>query len=373
MVRLTTCLTLLALLALPAPARAAPARGKLAVLNLFSPMSLMGIGGLLSRRAVEEAQREGFEVLTPDPAEAKIGRETLKKLKECDLQPACLGSYATALGGGKLLAGTLDRDDVHYLVRLVIVDLDTGKPFASAQRSVLIAARDLDREFDAMLPDLLAGKSSAPTKLTLTSPRKHVRATVDDRPIGELPQTLELSPGRHEIRAEKRDYLPASEYVDLAPGTNTTVDLPLTLLPNKIDPDEYVAQPTLQKAAPAAEPEVERHAGVPLASWIAFGTAAAAAGAGTYFALSENGIANRAVDANGDHVLDITRQEALTARRDAGFANLSFIVAGVAAGTGLVLWLMDDGGSSEKPKTSTQVGFAPLPGRGAAASLQVGF
>jgi hypothetical protein len=354
----------------PGPARAEK-KGALSVYNLFSPNSLMGISGLLTRRAVEEGKREGFQVLDPDQAEAKVGRETLKKLKDCDLQPSCLASLSTSLGGGKLFAGTLDRDEVHYLVRLVIVDLDTGQVYASAQRAVLIAARDLDHEFDLMLPELLAGKSEAPTKLTLTSPRKHVRASVDDRPIGELPQTLELSPGRHEVKAEKADYLPAHEFVDLAPGASTTLDLPLTLLPNRVDPDEVVAQPTVHHLA-KPEQAVERGAGVPVATWVALGTGVAAGGVGTYFALSEHSIANRAVDANGDGALDITRVEALNAKRDATFANVAFVVAGAAVITGAVLWLSSSGDESA-PATSTKVGAMILPGRGGAASVTVGF
>lgn len=360
-------------LALPLPAQAAPQK-RLAVYNLFGPMSLLGISGLLTKQAVDQAKAQGYQVLGPDDAEARVGRDTLKKLRECDLKAQCLASYSGALGGGKLLAGTLERDDVHYLVRLVIVDLDTGQVYASAQRAVLIASRDLEREFDAMLPGLFAGKNSAPTRLTLTSPRKHVRAFVDDKPVGELPQTVEISPGHHEVRAEKKDYLPIDQFVELAPGATTTLNLPLTLMPNKIDPDEPIAETTVHQAPGTAQaaPEPESK-GVPVASWVALGTAVAAAGAGTYFALSENSIAGRAKDANGDGALDITRTEALSARRDATFANVSFVVAGVAAATGVVLWLTSDGGDGEKPKTSTTVGLAPLPGLGAAASVSGSF
>jgi hypothetical protein len=230
-----------------------------------------------------------------------------------------------------------------------------------------------------MLPDLLAGKSSAPTRLALTSPQQHVRVQIDDRPLGELPLTVELSPGRHEVKAEKANYLPSDRFVDVEGGTTTTLDLPLTLVPNRVDPDALRADapPAANPAAALAQPtpEVARAGGVPLASWVAWGAAAAAAGAGTFFALSEKGIANRAVDDDGDGVLDLTRAEALTGHRDATLTNVCFAAAGAAALTGLVLWLADDAGSPSSTTAApraAQLGVAPLPG-GAAARVTLGF
>lgn len=356
----------------PALARTHPSKGKLAAPNLFSPMSLLGIAGLLTQRAATAARSAGYQVLAGDPAEAKLGNDALKKMRQCDLKPDCLTADAASLGGGYLLAGTLDRDDVHYNVRLVLVDLATGKLVASAERQVLIASRELDHQFDAMLPDLLAGKSSAPTRLTLTSPQKHVRATVDDRPVGELPVTLEISPGRHEVKAQKPNYLSSDRFVELEAGTSTEVKLPLTLIPNRIDPDEAVAAPTVHTAAPNATQVVEREGGVPTATWVAFGAGVAAAGAGTYFAFAERGIANRATP-GPEGVVQITRAEALSGHRDATLANICFGVAGAAVVTGAVVWIVDAAGHSE-PKTETKVSLMPvvLP-HGGAASLTVGF
>ena len=377
----------LAIACAPAPALARghapakPSHGKLAAVNLFSPMSLLGIAGLLTQRALAAARHDGFAVASADSTEAKLGNEAMKKLRACELKPDCLAANAAALDGGLLLAGTLDRDEVHYNVQLVLVDLASGKPVASAERQVLIASRELDAQFDAMLPDLLAGKSSAPTRLVLSSPQKHVRVMVDDRPLGELPVTLELSPGRHEVKAEKPNYLSSDRFVELAPGTTNKIEIPLTLIPNRVDPDEAVAASTVHQAASGAAPEIERHGGVPLASWISFGAAVAAAGAGTYFALTEHGIANRAVPGTNG-VLDITRSEALAGRRDATVANICFGVAGAAALIGAVVWIVDAAGSPEPVKspsgeasrTETQVSFAPVVLRGGGeARFTVGF
>jgi len=227
----------------PGAAHAGPHRGELAVLNLFGPMSLLGLSGLLAQHATRAAAEAGYAVTGPDAAEAKVGREALKKLAECDLKPACLAANASALGGGRLLAGALVRGPDHYAVRLVLVDLATGAAVASGQRQVLIASRQLDAQFDAMLPDLLAGKSLAPTRLALTSPQKHVRVSLDDRPLGELPLTIEVSPGRHELRVEKPAFVSTDRFVDVAAGTTTALALPLTLLPHHVDPDAAAAGP----------------------------------------------------------------------------------------------------------------------------------
>ncbi|MBS2032389.1 MAG: PEGA domain-containing protein [Deltaproteobacteria bacterium] len=389
--RLTALATVLAL-ALPAQAFARAAKpeakksaGKLSAYNLFGPLSLLGISGLLTQRAVTQARAAGYEVTGADDTEAKVGHDTLKKLKQCDLKPACLQSLSANLGGGKLLAGTLDTDDVHYVIRLVLLDLDSGQLIASAQREILIASRQLEASFDTMLPDLLAGKSSAPTQVTIRSPQKHARGQVDDRPLGELPVTIQLSPGRHEFKAEKANYLPTDRFVEIAPGTTTTVELALTLLPNKVDPDEAVAAvPEVHTApspnAPPPPPEPARAGGVPVGSWIALGIGVAAGGAGTYLGLTEKGIASRAVDANHDGVLDITRAEALNGHRDAVVADVCFGAAGVAVLAGAILWLADDGGKPEPTKSVKTAslpdhfafGVAPI-AHGGAASVSVGF
>jgi len=395
--RLTALATALAL-ALPslalarAPSKDAPkSAGRLSAYNLFGPLSLLGISGLLTQRAVTQARAAGYDVASADDSEAKVGRATLKKLRECDLKPACLSSLSANLGGGKLLAGTLDTDDVHYVVRLVLLDLDSGELIASAQREILIASRSLEPSFDSMLPDLLAGKSVAPTAVTITSPQKHARGQVDDRPLGELPATVQLSPGRHEFKAEKGNYLPTDRFIEIPPGTTAAVDLPLTLMPNHVDPDEAASlTPEVHtapspagttNAAPVAEPA--RAGGVPVGTWVALGIGAAAGGAGAYLGITEKGIANKAVDANHDGVLDITRADAINGHRDAVMANVCFGAAGVAVLAGAILWLADDGGKPDPAKSvkaasngvlpdNFAIGVAPT-AHGGAASVAVGF
>jgi hypothetical protein len=370
------CATLFALLAAPQPALArGPRSGKLTTLNLFSPPWLRGIAGLLTRRAGAAAEQVGYTVQTADDAEVRLGHDTIKKLSECDLKVSCLVANSTPLGQGQLLVGTLERDEVHYVVKLLLLDMGSGLMVARSERSVLIASRQLDAQFDAMLPDLLAGKSSVPTRLALTSPQKHVRISVDDRPVGELPLTLELSPGRHELRASKPSFLPVERFVDLEPGQTTTVELPLTLLPNQYDPDAPL-EPTIA-TAPGAAPTVKEGrgtGGLTVAAFVASGVAVVAAGAGTYFALAEKSIANRAVDSGHDHALGITRAEAVTATRDASFANVSFAVAGAAAASAVALFLTDRyGDPAPAPNPSKpQLGAVILP-HGAAASLSVRF
>lgn len=370
-----TCAALGALLFAPRSALAKESdAGPLATLNLFSPPSLLGISGLLTRRAAAAAAEAGYVVEKADDAEGRLGRDTVKKLAQCELKVPCLVANATPLGSGKLLVGTLDRDEVHYVVKLLLLDLGAGKVLASAERSVLIASRQLDAQFDAMLPDLLAGKSSAPARLAVTSPQKHVRLSVDDRPMGELPLNLELSPGRHELKASKPSFLPVERFVELSGGETTSLELPLTLLPNQYDPDAPLA--TTVSTAPKPPPAEEAPAhGLTVAAYVAGGTAVVAAGAAAYFALAEKSIADRAVDAGHDRALAITRAEALTAKQDANFANIGFAVAGTAAATAIVLLVMDHGGEGDAapaPAPAPKLGAVLLP-HGAAASLSVGF
>ena len=69
---------------------------------------------------------------------------------------------------------------------------------------------------------------------------------------------------------------------------------------------------------------------------------AVALGIASAFGASASGIQGRAVDANQDGILDITRAEAMSAQRNATTANVLF-AAGGAAAIGGGAWLVFSG------------------------------
>ena len=98
-----------------------------------------------------------------------------------------------------------------------------------------------------------------------------------------------------------------------------------------VDPDA-----TLEASGPRAPP-------APLLQQPGFyvamvGVVAAAVGAG--FGLSAKSIEGRAVDANGDGALDLTRREAESARSQANLANVLFGAGGAVAAGGAAWWLL---------------------------------
>ncbi len=333
-----------------APSRAQAASGKLAVPTLFSSPSLYGVSGLLAQKAAQAAQAQGYIVIGPDAVATAAGRDNMKKAAQCDLKPACLMSYLSGFGADRALVGSIDRDDVHYVVHLVLIDLSKGDLLGSGQRTVLIASRQLESEFDAMLPDVLAGKMQAITQLKVTSNAKHARVTIDDRPMGEVPLTVELSPGKHEIKVEKVNYLPSDRFVDAKIGETTPVEIALTLLPNRYDPDEAMAQPVIEHREGQSDTN-DKVLGAPIGSLIALGVGVAAAGVGTYFGVQTRNLQAEAVDTDHDGALNITRVQAMTGQRDALVANIFFIGAGVAAATAVGLFIFD--GNNAPPAAST--------------------
>ena len=354
-----------ALVAFPAWADAASETRSIAIAPFSAPADLGGIAGILAHQgAVEAAKRPGWTVVVPDQVEARLGAVGMKRLAACEANASCAAVELQPLGVGLALIGTLDRDDVHYLVHLVMLNVRTGETIAAGERSVLIAGRTLEADVTALLPDLLDGKSQIPSKLTITSNAIHARATLDDAPLGEVPLTIPLSPGKHEVKVEKANYLPTTRFIEIAPNETRTVAVQLTLLPNHVDPDAKAgASVATERTAPSSDGT--KSGGVPIASVAALAVGAVALGVGIGFGVATHNLDVKAVDTDGDGALNITRVQAQAGQRDATMANVCYVGAGVAAAAAVALFFLDPGSSSASaPKASV----APIPG-GAAVAL----
>ena len=354
---------------LPSWAQAAADASAIAVAPLAAPPDLGGISAVIAHQgAVEAAKHPGAHVLSPDDVAKALGAAGVKRLAACQFDAVCAAGELQATGAGRALIGTFDRDDVHYLVHIALIDVGTGKTIAAGERTVLIAGRTLEAEVAALLPELLAGKSQLPSKVTITSNAHHARATLDDAPLGEVPVTVPVSPGKHEVKVEKANYLPTTRFIDVGNGDKQTIAVQLTLLPNRVDPDADVpVNAAADKAAPAGDSG--KGSGFPIASAVAAGVGAVALGVGIGFGVAAHNIQVAAVDTDGDGALNITRVQALTGQRDATIANVCYVGAGVAAAAAVALYFLVPGAASSG---APQAGLAPIPG-GAAVSMAGSF
>lgn len=124
--------------------------------------------------------------------------------------------------------------------------------------------------------------------------------------------------------------------VDVAPG------IPSTTVP---------VVPSAEPAPPRPAPESpSRSRGVPTSTWIAFGIGGAAAAVATTF-----GLFAVSMKSNFDGG-DTTQTTADTFHRDKAIANIAWSVAGIAAATGVILWI-----AAPRAPGGAAVGVVPGP------------
>src|SRR6185295_1543770 len=78
----------------PAPgARPAP---RLAVVELSTPPTMIGLGGQITQAILREAERQQYTVVPPDEIHRLLGQAGEEELGHCEGNPACV---ATRLSG----------------------------------------------------------------------------------------------------------------------------------------------------------------------------------------------------------------------------------------------------------------------------------
>jgi hypothetical protein len=175
------------------------------------------------------------------------------------------------------------------------------------------------------------------------------RVSLDGTERGTAPLHLVLSPGPYAVTLALDRYEPAAEKVELGAKASRTVDVVLKPAPKPPEPPPPPPGPKaaadLSARPPAAEPArlpeappARSHRMLP--TWIAVGTAAAAAAVGAWYGSSARADA-RAVDAlpapNGP---DASRL-AQSAQSKARTANTLYVVAGGAAAAGVAFYLLE--------------------------------
>ncbi|MBI5549166.1 MAG: PEGA domain-containing protein [Deltaproteobacteria bacterium] len=359
---------LVALGALLSSPEARAEKVRLAVVELWSPPNLAGISAKLTQDIVSAASRDpDTTVIEPAAVEKALGPEALKSLQSCNGNAGCVAQRGIALPADKLVVGTLDRTEASYLVKLFLVDLKAKSVVSTVDRSILIASRRLQSDVAAAIPGLLKGKAEAKGKLTVTTTSPGATVTFDGEVIGRTPMTIEAKPGTHTLKVLKDGFLPVERFVNVEDGAIDQVGLVLTAIPGTKQEEQLV-----QSAAEAHQTHSQAGSGVtiPAASWIAGATALAAAGVGSYFAVTAGQLESKAGEGP---VYGITRQEAIAGKRNALVSNICWGVAGAAAATSVLLAIVLQGADAQPvPEAAPQASLAPLPG-GAAVTLSGSF
>lgn len=277
-----------------------------------------------------EARKSGsFQVLTPDEVRTKLALGYADALR-C-AEPQCLERILRQLDAERALIIQLTPAVKETQVRLI--------GFSRAQRSVETADVENEGPPRDELQTAIADNAQ-PMLQKLAAPLAVLKVTPTPATAKVLLGGVELGTGAIEKKVSAGTYLlritadgmaPFERDITLEPGG--ALDVPVSL--SSLQPGARVAA----YEDPDMAPGVRASAGGGPAIWsrpgfyVALGgLAVVAAGAG--MGAMAQSVGARAVDANGDGVLDITRGEALAAERNALLGNILMGVGGAAIAGG---------------------------------------
>lgn len=338
------------------------------VLDLKAPPLMVNLGRTVSLAVAIEAKKLGYRVLTSLDVAEKLGPAASQKAIDCGADAACVVAALKGLGVDRIIAGTFTHDETHYKVRMIHVDVKTGQVVSHLERDVLIASRELGRDMKEAAPDLLKGEPERTGTLVVESKVPNAEVRIDGRVVGKTPKvSVQLQPGKHQVHVSATDYLAEDRYVEVVADQTTHFVPRLFLQPGK-SPPVVVAKKTKKTKKPKAGLPGLR---LPWTTWASLGAGAVATGLGVYFGVQARGVQAKAIDANHDGVIDITRMQALSGKTDATVANILYGAAGVTVVAAAIFAVLAPQGPAASPGGGDgmpQVGAVILPG-GAAVTV----
>ncbi len=277
--------------------------------------------------------RNGKTVKAADAAEARkaLGADYAATVRCTEAE--CLKSAADTLDTDLLTTARLALEDEGWTLRLWTYDRDRGV----VETDVVTGRKPTDsnfiRESGETLVKRVAGLARQRAMLKVKSNVSRAVVRVGERVLGVGNVEAKLPPGDTQLVVEADDYTPYSKPLTLAPGE--TKDISVRLEFNSAPPEGPVgdvaeARP-VKKSKGASGPSIF---GRPALYTTVLGLAAV--GAGVALGLPLRG---RAVDANGDGVLDISRAEYNTLRQQS-LLSTALMAGGGAVAAGSLMWLI---------------------------------
>jgi hypothetical protein len=305
------------------------------------------------------------------------------ELSACAGETACLCRIGRALQVDRLATGVIGALGDDYTFDLKLIDVATCRELRrinealSGREDVLIGAVR-QALYKLLAPSLVVGS------LRIELPVPGARVEVDGRLVGETPlggPVTDLRPGLHRIRIHKAGFRDFTEDVPVRfqQSTRIRVDLAKSVLTG-LTYEREARQPKPTASAPATIQREATPSGLRLAAWSTTGLAvlaAATAGVLGWRAWeTERQIEDAAGAAepylSGEHRAVFDRGE-----RYALAANVGWGVAGAAALTAAVLWIVDVAGNPTEAEASPEPAAAHLSpvwrGSGVGARLRMRF
>ncbi len=327
---------------------------KLAVAELDSPDSLLGLSLQVARQVTETAIAQKWSVTGPEELRVKLDAKSYTGLRKCGGQPVCVAQYLTGQGIKKTVTGVIARDERNYLVKLWLVNLETGQIESTVDRQILIASRRLQRDVQEALPGFLRGEKESLGNVLVEANVKDVQVFINGEFVGLTPTTLRLKTGKYDVKLDRKRYFSLQRFVDVDASKPSTVHFDLQLKPGEVaekdDLPPMVAKDEARSAIALTAP-----------TWIFGSVTLVAVGAGAVFGtLSSQQVTKlRAGYEPTRMTYEGTRAQALEAQRNAVAANVAFGVAGAAAIATTVFLVLDLTRKDEPNKVTVSPQWQP--------------
>ena len=316
---------------------AAASSAKIALIDLDTPPTMIGMGAQVTRALLGAAAKEKLAVVTAEELRTRMGEKKYAELVKCAGKPACVAQSLTELRDiTRAVSGALSLDEKNYALRLSLIDLKTLTVVADVDRLILIASRRFQKDVEQLSGPLLRGEKEARGTLVVNVNVKNAQVTVNGEFIGVAPITLQLKPGKHEVKVDRPKYMPVQRLVDVDPNKTNTTEIRLILKPGE-RPDEEEIPALVAKNTPGATQGFH----VSPLTLVVGGAAVVAFGVGIVFGIQSNSTEKRLLSGY-DMVTNTyagTRADALSIRSNALIANVFFGVASAAIiATGVLLF-----------------------------------
>lgn len=249
-------------------------------------------------------------------------------------EASCLAEPADTLEADLLVTSRLALEDDGWTLRLWTYDRDRK----TVETDVLTGRSPRDAKFQKAGAELLAqrirglARKRAILQVKVNVPQAVTR--LGDRMLGAGNIEANVPPGKANLIVEAEGFSSFAKTVTLQPGEKNTVNVYLELSgPAPDSPSSEVVAEAMQQRERPSEPTILSR---PALYTAVLGVLVM--GAGVVVGQEAQGIANRAPDANGDGIADITRLERLQGRDKANLST-ALVSSGAAIAGGSALWL----------------------------------
>ena len=249
-------------------------------------------------------------------------------------EASCLAEPADTLEADLLITSRLALEDDGWTLRLWTYDRDRK----TVETDVLTGRSPRDAKFQKAGAELLAQRiQGLARKRAILQVKVNVPQAVSrlgDRMLGAGNIQVNVSPGEANLIVEADGFSSFAKTLTLKPGERNTVNVYLELSgPAPDSPQSEVVAEAMQQRKGPSEPTLF---GRPALYTAVLGVLAI--GAGIVVGQQAQGIADRAPDADGNGIANITRVERLQGRDKANLST-ALVASGAAVAGGSALWL----------------------------------